>query len=125
MSGVVAGSIWLLTSGQSLLKQCLYKVFEAEPPSTYMRCMKCPPISASIIIGPSVPSSSPKGGNEIANSGEKLWVILCLATLFHGCTIKIANGLSFPEASPFLAAFGVTIGGGALKFPFSKAKLSL
>ncbi|GKD26806.1 hypothetical protein Tco_1233020 [Tanacetum coccineum] len=30
------------------------------PPSTYIRCTKCPPISASMVIGPSVPSSSPK-----------------------------------------------------------------
>ncbi|GJY17452.1 hypothetical protein Tco_0388943 [Tanacetum coccineum] len=32
-----------------------------------------------MIIGPSVPSSSPKGGNEISRQGEKLCVIFCLA----------------------------------------------
>ncbi|GJZ92587.1 hypothetical protein Tco_0664652, partial [Tanacetum coccineum] len=84
-SGVAAGTIWLLTSRRNLLKQCSYRISEEEPPSIYMRWMKYPLISASIIIGPSVPSSSPKGGNEITNSGEKVWVILCLATLCHGC----------------------------------------
>ncbi|GJW27369.1 hypothetical protein Tco_0041180 [Tanacetum coccineum] len=39
-SGVVAGVIRLLTSGQSLLKQCSYKTSEADPPSTYMRWMR-------------------------------------------------------------------------------------
>ncbi|GKF49458.1 hypothetical protein Tco_0142709, partial [Tanacetum coccineum] len=34
---------------------------------------KCLPISASMIIGPSVPSSSPRGGKDIVVSGEKLW----------------------------------------------------
>ncbi|GKE92534.1 hypothetical protein Tco_1573629 [Tanacetum coccineum] len=65
MSGVVAGIIWLLISGRSLMKQCSYRTSEDAPPSTYIRCTKCPPISASMIIGPSVLSSSPKGGNEI------------------------------------------------------------
>nr|GEW34106.1 hypothetical protein [Tanacetum cinerariifolium] len=37
------------------------------------------------------------GGNEISGSGEKLCEILCLATLFHGWTIRIAMALSFPE----------------------------
>nr|GFB02685.1 hypothetical protein [Tanacetum cinerariifolium] len=43
--------------------------------------MQWPPISASIIIGPSVPLSSPRGGKRISGLGEKLCVILCLATL--------------------------------------------
>ncbi|GKD69971.1 hypothetical protein Tco_1324061, partial [Tanacetum coccineum] len=65
MSDVVAGIIWLLTSGRSLTKQCSYRTSEDAPPSTYIRCMKCPSNSASMIIGPSVPSSSPKDGKEI------------------------------------------------------------
>ncbi|GJV21198.1 hypothetical protein Tco_1370218 [Tanacetum coccineum] len=64
--------------------------------------MKWPPISASIIMEPSVPSSLPSDGNEIFGSGEKLCVILCLATFFDG----------------------VVIGGGALNLPFSRAKIS-
>ncbi|GKE88672.1 hypothetical protein Tco_1566147 [Tanacetum coccineum] len=84
MSDVVAGIIWLLISGRSLMKQCLYRTSEDAPPSTYIRCTKFPPISALMIIGPSVPSSSPKDGKEITVSGEKLWVTLCLATLSHG-----------------------------------------
>ncbi|GKC87325.1 hypothetical protein Tco_1147974 [Tanacetum coccineum] len=83
MSGVVAGIIWLLIFGRSLTKQCSYRTSEDAPPSTYIRCIKCPPISASMIIGPFVPSSSSKGGKEITVSGEKLWVTLCLATLSH------------------------------------------
>ncbi|GKF90634.1 hypothetical protein Tco_0274335, partial [Tanacetum coccineum] len=66
MRCMVAGTIWLLISGRSLMKQCSYRISEDAPPSTYIRCTKCPPISASMIIGPSVPSSSPI-------SGEKLW----------------------------------------------------
>ncbi|GKE69105.1 hypothetical protein Tco_1527177 [Tanacetum coccineum] len=84
MSDVVAGIIWLLISGRSLTKQCSYRTSEDAPPSTYIWCTKCPPISASMIIGPYVPSSSPKDGKEIIVSGEKLWVTLCLATLSHG-----------------------------------------
>ncbi|GJZ83355.1 hypothetical protein Tco_0648528 [Tanacetum coccineum] len=84
MSDAVAGTIWLFISGRSLTKQCLYRTSEDAPPSTYIRCTKCPPISASMIIGPSVPSSSPKDGKEITVSEEKLWVTLCLATLSHG-----------------------------------------
>ncbi|GJY77496.1 hypothetical protein Tco_0482612 [Tanacetum coccineum] len=30
------------------------RISEDAPPSTYIRCTKCPPISASMIIGPSV-----------------------------------------------------------------------
>ncbi|GJY27637.1 hypothetical protein Tco_0403404 [Tanacetum coccineum] len=71
MRCVVAETIWLLISGRSLTKQCSYRISEDAPPSTYIRCTKCPPISASMIIGPSVPSSSPKGGKEIAVYGEK------------------------------------------------------
>nr|GEW27555.1 reverse transcriptase domain-containing protein [Tanacetum cinerariifolium] len=100
-SGVVVRTIWLLTSGQNLLKQCSYRISKDGPPSTYMRGTKCPTISTLIIIGPSVPSSSPTGGNEITVSKEKVWVILCLATLCHGCTIRIASGLSLPELSCF------------------------
>ncbi|GKG63496.1 hypothetical protein Tco_0643044 [Tanacetum coccineum] len=55
-----------------------------------------------MITGPSVPSSSPKRGNEITVSGEKVWVILCFATLCHDRTIRISSGLSFSEVSPFL-----------------------
>ncbi|GKC19320.1 hypothetical protein Tco_1021470, partial [Tanacetum coccineum] len=83
MSDVVAGIIWLFISGRSLTKQCSYRTSKEAPPSTYIRCTKCPPISASMIIGPSVPSSSPKDGKDITVSGEKLWVTLCLATLSH------------------------------------------
>ncbi|GJV73972.1 hypothetical protein Tco_1493967 [Tanacetum coccineum] len=72
MRCVVAGTIWLLISGRSLMKQCSYRISEDAPPSTYIRCTKCPPISASMIIGPSVPSSSPKGRKEITVFGEKL-----------------------------------------------------
>ncbi|GJR45817.1 hypothetical protein Tco_1313920 [Tanacetum coccineum] len=55
----------VLISGRSRMKQCSYNISEAEPPSTYMRCMQWPHISASMIIGPSVPSSSPRGGKRI------------------------------------------------------------
>ncbi|GJX35227.1 hypothetical protein Tco_0246784 [Tanacetum coccineum] len=84
MSDVVAGIIWLLTSGRSLTKQCSYRTSEDVPPSMYIRCTKCPPISALMIIGPSVLSYSPKDGKEIVVSGEKLWVTLYFATLSHG-----------------------------------------
>ncbi|GKA45046.1 hypothetical protein Tco_0737842 [Tanacetum coccineum] len=69
---VVAGTIWFLISGWSWLKQCSYRIFEEAPPSTYMQWTRCPPTLASITIGPSVPSSSPKGGNEIIVSGENV-----------------------------------------------------
>ncbi|GJY45926.1 ribonuclease H-like domain, reverse transcriptase, RNA-dependent DNA polymerase [Tanacetum coccineum] len=72
MSDVVAGIIWLLIYGRSLMKQCSYRTSEDAPPSTYIRCTKYPPILASMIIGPSVPSFSPKDGKEIIVSGEKL-----------------------------------------------------
>ncbi|GJW73148.1 hypothetical protein Tco_0132518 [Tanacetum coccineum] len=36
MRGVVAGTIWLFTSGRSLPKQCSYSIYEADPPSTYI-----------------------------------------------------------------------------------------
>ncbi|GKA58839.1 hypothetical protein Tco_0758152 [Tanacetum coccineum] len=84
MSDVVVGIIWLLISGRSLMKQCSCRTSEDAPPSTYIRCTKCPSISASMIIGPSVPSSSPKYGKEITVSREKLWVTLSLATISHG-----------------------------------------
>ncbi|GJW85711.1 hypothetical protein Tco_0158856 [Tanacetum coccineum] len=105
---VVGGTIWLLISGRSLTKQCSYRISEDAPPSTYIRCKKCPHISASMIIGPSVPSSSPRGEKDIVVSGEKLWVTFCLATLSHGWTIRMASGLSFPVVSPFLGAFGLS-----------------
>nr|GEU88257.1 hypothetical protein [Tanacetum cinerariifolium] len=72
IKGVVTGINWFLTSGRSQLKQCSYNISEANPPSTYKRCMQWPPISASIIIGPFIPSSSPKGGKNISGLGEKL-----------------------------------------------------
>nr|GEZ28909.1 hypothetical protein [Tanacetum cinerariifolium] len=50
------------------------RIFKEEPPSIYMWWTKCPPILASIIIGPFVSSFSPKGGKEITDSGEKVWV---------------------------------------------------
>ncbi|GJX47772.1 hypothetical protein Tco_0272962 [Tanacetum coccineum] len=93
---------------RSLTKQCSYRISEDAPPSKYIRCMKCPPISASMIIGPSVPSSSPRGGKEIVASEEKLWVTFFLATLSHGWTIRMASGFSFPTFSPFLGAFGMS-----------------
>ncbi|GJW59146.1 hypothetical protein Tco_0105877 [Tanacetum coccineum] len=100
MSDVVAGIIWLLISGWSLTKQCSYRTSKDAPPSTYIRCTKCPPISASMIISPSVPSSYPRDGKEIIVSREKLWVTLCMATLSHGCIIRMARGLSFLAVSP-------------------------
>nr|GEW40928.1 transposase (putative), gypsy type [Tanacetum cinerariifolium] len=98
--GTVAGTICLLTFERSLLKQCSYSISEADPPSTYIRCMKWPHTSASMIMGPFVPSSLPSGENEISRSGEKLCVIFCLATLCHGWTIRIVMALSFPELHP-------------------------
>ncbi|GKA76500.1 hypothetical protein Tco_0782961 [Tanacetum coccineum] len=127
------------------------KISEEASPFTYMRWTRCPPTSASITMGPSVPSSSPKGGNEIIVFGENVWVILCLAIFHPDCTIRIASGLSFPVASPFFATFawcmhssvvcltsswnsqnllaflfstGVVIGGGGLNFPLSRASIS-
>ncbi|GKE95301.1 hypothetical protein Tco_1580156 [Tanacetum coccineum] len=47
-SGIAAGTIRFLTSGRNLLKQ------------------------SSMIMGPSVPSSSPSDGKEITDSGEKV-----------------------------------------------------
>ncbi|GJV80585.1 hypothetical protein Tco_1516455 [Tanacetum coccineum] len=43
--------------------------------------MQWPPISASMIIGPSVPSSSPRGRKRISGFEDKLCVILCLNTI--------------------------------------------
>ncbi|GJR70402.1 hypothetical protein Tco_0016467 [Tanacetum coccineum] len=63
-SGVVAGIIRLFTSGQSLLKQCLYNTSEADPPSTYMRWIRCPSTSASITIWFSCPSLFVRGEKE-------------------------------------------------------------
>ncbi|GJS76797.1 hypothetical protein Tco_0726678 [Tanacetum coccineum] len=57
---VVAGTIWLFISGRSLTKQCSYRISEDALLSMYIRCTKCPPISALMTIGPSVPSSSPR-----------------------------------------------------------------
>nr|GEV80985.1 hypothetical protein [Tanacetum cinerariifolium] len=99
--GIVAGTICLFTSGQSLLKKCSYSISEADPPSTYIRCIKWPPISASMIMGPSVPSSLPSGGNESFGSREKLCVIFCLDTLCYGWTIRIAMALSLSESKTF------------------------
>ncbi|GKF07548.1 hypothetical protein Tco_0041772, partial [Tanacetum coccineum] len=55
-SEVVVGVIYLLISKRSLLKQRSYKTSEAEPPSTYMRCMRWSPTSALTTIGLSCPS---------------------------------------------------------------------
>ncbi|GKD85977.1 hypothetical protein Tco_1357131, partial [Tanacetum coccineum] len=67
-----------------------------------MRWTKCPPILASIIIGPSVPSSSPMGGNEIIVSGDKVWVILCLATLYMAVPSGLLAACPFLRFPPFL-----------------------
>ncbi|GKA67878.1 hypothetical protein Tco_0767795 [Tanacetum coccineum] len=106
---VVGGIIWLLISGRSLTKQCSYKISVDAPPSTYIRYTKCPPISASMIIGPSVPSSSPRVGKDIVVSGEKLWVTFCLATFSYGWIIRIASGLSFPVVSPLLGCLWLVV----------------
>ncbi|GKA62567.1 hypothetical protein Tco_0762086 [Tanacetum coccineum] len=71
-SGVVAGVICLLTTGQSLLKQCSYKTSEADPPSTYIRWMRWPPTSTSITIEFSCLTLLASGGNEICWFLEKL-----------------------------------------------------
>ncbi|GJZ48211.1 hypothetical protein Tco_0602043, partial [Tanacetum coccineum] len=91
-------------------------------------------------MGPSVPSSSPRTENEISRSGNKLCVILCLATFCHGWIIKISLALSLCmhssvlcPTSPwnsqnlllFLFSIRVIIGGGALNLPLSKARISL
>nr|GEU39518.1 hypothetical protein [Tanacetum cinerariifolium] len=47
-------------------------IISLEPPFTYMRCTQCPLISALMIIGPSVPSSSSRVGKEITDSKEKV-----------------------------------------------------
>ncbi|GJY79937.1 hypothetical protein Tco_0492688 [Tanacetum coccineum] len=75
-------------SGQMVSLLNPIRISKDAPPSTYIQCTKCPPILASMIIGPSVPSSSPKGGKEITVSGEKLWVTLCLSTLSHAACIR-------------------------------------
>nr|GEU71560.1 polygalacturonase-like [Tanacetum cinerariifolium] len=49
-----------------LLRNCSYKTSEAEPPSTYIRWMRCPPIYASITIGLSCLLSSASDENEIS-----------------------------------------------------------
>ncbi|GJZ11808.1 hypothetical protein Tco_0546567 [Tanacetum coccineum] len=91
MRDVVAGIIWLLIFGRILMKQCLYRTSEDAPPSTYIRCTKCPPISASMIIGPSVPSSSPKDRKEITVSGEKLWVRILQKSQESGQSLANTN----------------------------------
>nr|GEX03578.1 hypothetical protein [Tanacetum cinerariifolium] len=55
--------------------------------------------SGTILLIHNVTIPSVTGTNEIIISGEKVWVILCLATLCHGCTIRIA-------ACPSLRASG-------------------
>ncbi|GJT56628.1 hypothetical protein Tco_0991682 [Tanacetum coccineum] len=52
----------------SFMKQCSYKTSEDAPPSIYTLCTKCLPISTSMIIGLSAPSSSFRGGKDIAVS---------------------------------------------------------
>nr|GFB30861.1 hypothetical protein [Tanacetum cinerariifolium] len=106
IKGVVAGINWFLISGRSRLKQCLYSISKADPPSTYMRCMKWPSIYASMIIGPSVPSSSSREWKSIYLLREKLYVIFYLATLSQGWTIRMANALSFREVYPFFSTLG-------------------
>ncbi|GJU26720.1 hypothetical protein Tco_1165341 [Tanacetum coccineum] len=49
--------------------------------------MKWPPISASIIIRPLVPSSSSRGGNENSGSGEKLWCPPVLPLLSNSASV--------------------------------------
>ncbi|GJW26855.1 hypothetical protein Tco_0040666 [Tanacetum coccineum] len=71
-SRVVAGIIRLLTSGWSLLKQCSYSTPEANPPSTYMRCMRCPSTSPLITIGLSCPPLFMRDGKEISWLAERL-----------------------------------------------------
>nr|GEW52768.1 isovaleryl-CoA dehydrogenase, mitochondrial [Tanacetum cinerariifolium] len=55
--------------------------------------MKCPLISASIIMRPSVLSSSPKGGKEIIDFGEKVW---------EGELILLSLDLCWFQKPPFL-----------------------
>ncbi|GJS51761.1 hypothetical protein Tco_0625123 [Tanacetum coccineum] len=150
MSGVVAGTIWFFIYGWSLMKQCSYKTSEDAPPSIYIRCTKCPPISASMIIGPFVPSSSPRGreGNcclQREGLGDPLfgnlfpwldhqdgqWLVLsggfpllrqpCCMHSSVLCHVSAWNS-QYLLGSRFFA--GVTIGGGVLNFPFSRAKIS-
>ncbi|GKB19612.1 hypothetical protein Tco_0853535 [Tanacetum coccineum] len=66
-SGVVAGILRFLISGWSQLKQCSYKTSEVLPPSTYIRCIRWPPIFAWITMGWSSPSSFSNAGNEISS----------------------------------------------------------
>ncbi|GKC18726.1 hypothetical protein Tco_1020876, partial [Tanacetum coccineum] len=47
---------------------------EADPPSTYMRWIRCPSISVSITIGFSCPPLPSRGEKEIFQPVEKLWV---------------------------------------------------
>nr|GEX16079.1 transposase (putative), gypsy type [Tanacetum cinerariifolium]GEX37462.1 transposase (putative), gypsy type [Tanacetum cinerariifolium] len=68
IKGVGTGTNCFLISGRSLLKQCSYIIFEARSLSTYMRFMQWPSISASMIIGPSTPSSSFRGGESVGIS---------------------------------------------------------
>ncbi|GJY72846.1 hypothetical protein Tco_0477277, partial [Tanacetum coccineum] len=60
--GVVAGTVLFFTSRCNLLKQCSYNTSEADPPSIYMRWMRCFSTSASITIGFSCPLSPLRGG---------------------------------------------------------------
>nr|GEV84395.1 hypothetical protein [Tanacetum cinerariifolium] len=64
------------------------KISKADPPSTYMRCMKWPPISASMIIGPSVPSSSFRG---VVISGGALNLPLSKAKISLGDFVRSVN----------------------------------
>ncbi|GKC27876.1 hypothetical protein Tco_1035170 [Tanacetum coccineum] len=85
VSDVVAGAIWLWISGRSRLKQCSKSTSIEEPPSTYMRWTVCPPVSASMMRGPSAPSLSVSGGNTIFLMRSKLCVTFCRVTLCHDC----------------------------------------
>nr|GFB10838.1 hypothetical protein [Tanacetum cinerariifolium] len=96
IKGVVAGINWFLISGRSRLKQCLYSISKADPPSTYMRCMQWPSIYASMIIGPSVPSSSSREWKTSAGFG-----ILFSGNFASGypLTVSMVETISFTRDS--------------------------
>nr|GEU81173.1 hypothetical protein [Tanacetum cinerariifolium] len=102
---VLAGTILFLTFGCNLLKQCSYSTSKADPPSTYMRWIRCPSTSALITIGFSCTPSPLRGGKEISRPAEKLWVTFCLVIHCQGWIMKIVVAFSLLGASPFLAAF--------------------
>ncbi|GJR41894.1 hypothetical protein Tco_1309997 [Tanacetum coccineum] len=125
-----------------LLKQCSYNTSEANPPSMYKQWMRWPSTSASITIVVSCLLLSPSDEKEISWSVEKLWAVFCLVICCQGWTMKIDVAFSLLGASPFFAAFacsprfppcfisltrfsaGPVIGGGALNFTVSIARIS-